>query len=102
MRTDNYKGGSEFNYRSEYVTREGVQEFESLAYLNGHWLIYSIPPGVEILGLRYRETRYDTDFAGSFECDDPFLNTLWLKSRNTMIVNMRDSIQDPDRERAQW
>src|ERR1035437_5721139 len=102
MRTDNYKGGSEYNFRSEYVTREGVQEFESLAYLNGHWLIYSIPSGVEILDLRYRETRYDTDFTGSFECDDPFLNKLWMKCRNTMIVNMRDSIQDPDRERAQW
>ena len=102
MRTDNYKSGSEYNFRSEYVTREGVQKFESLAYLNGHWLIYSIPPGVEILDLRYRETRYDTDFTGSFECDDPFLNKLWMKCRNTMIVNMRDSIQDPDRERAQW
>jgi hypothetical protein len=102
MRTDNYKGGSEYNYRSEYVTKEGVQEFESLAYLNGHWMIYAIPAGVEILELRYRETRYDTDFTGVFECDDPFLNKLWLKCRTTMNVNMRDAIQDPDRERSQW
>ncbi len=102
MRTDNYKGGSEYNFRSEYVTCDGVQEFESLAYLNGHSMIYSIPAGVEILDLRYRETRYDTDWVGRFECDDPFLNTLWLKCRHTMNVNMRDSIQDPDRERAQW
>ena len=102
MRTDNYKGGSEYNYRAEYITTDGVQEFESLAYLNGHWMIYSIPPGVEILDLRYRETRYDTDHVGSFKCDDPFLNTLWIKARNTMNINMRDSIQDPDRERAQW
>jgi alpha-L-rhamnosidase len=102
MRTDNYKGGSEYNYRSEYITKEGVQEFESLAYLNGHWMIYSIPAGVEILELRYRETRYNTEFTGSFDCDDPFLNSLWIKCRNTMNVNMRDAIQDPDRERAQW
>jgi alpha-L-rhamnosidase len=102
MRTDNYKGGSEYNYRSEYVTKEGVQEFESLAYLNGHWMIYSIPAGVEILELRYRETRYNTEFTGTFDCDDPFLNSLWIKCRNTMNVNMRDAIQDPDRERAQW
>jgi len=102
MRTDNYKGGSEYNYRSEYITKEGVQEFESLAYLNGHWMIYSIPSGVEILELRYRETRYNTEFTGSFDCDDPFLNSLWFKCRNTMNVNMRDAIQDPDRERAQW
>lgn len=102
MRTDNYKGGGEYNYRSEYITKEGVQEFESLAYLNGHWMIYSIPAGVEILELRYRETRYNTEFTGSFDCDDPFLNSLWMKCRNTMNVNMRDAIQDPDRERAQW
>jgi hypothetical protein len=68
LRTDNYKGGSEYNYRSEYVTREGVQEFESLACLNGHWMIYSTPAGVEILDLRYRETRYDADFTGRFQC----------------------------------
>jgi alpha-L-rhamnosidase len=102
LRTDNYNGGSAYNYRSEYVTKDGVQEFESLPYLNGHWMIYSIPAGVEILGLRYRESRYDTDWVGRFDCDDPFLNSLWLKARNTMNVNMRDSIQDPDRERAQW
>ena len=102
IRTDNYKGGGEFNFRSEYVTRDGIQEFESLAYLNGHSVIYSFPPGVEILDLRYRETRYDTDFSGEFECADPFFNSLWIKARNTMNVNMRDGIQDPDRERAQW
>lgn len=102
IRSDNYNGGSELNLRAEYVTKEGIQEFESLPYINGHWIIYSFPKGVEILDLRYRESRFDTDWVGSFECDDPALNTLWMKSRNTMNVNMRDSIQDPDRERAQW
>ncbi|WP_164849986.1 alpha-L-rhamnosidase-related protein [Mucilaginibacter limnophilus] len=102
MRTDNYNGGSEFNYRAEYVTKEGVQEFESLAYLNGHEMIYTMPKGVEILELAYRETKYDTEFVGSFQSSDPFLDRLWLKCRNTMNVNMRDAIQDPDRERAQW
>ncbi len=102
LRSDNYKIGTEYTYRSEYLTREGVQEFESLPYLNGHWMIYSIPAGVEILDLRYRETRYDTEFVGRFECDDPFLNTLWRKCLYTMNLNMRDAIQDPDRERAQW
>lgn len=102
MRTDNYKGGSEYNFRAEYITREGVQEFESLAYLNGHWMIYTIPPGVEILDLRYRETRYDTDYVGSFISNDAFINSLATKARNTMNLNMRDCIQDPDRERAQW
>jgi alpha-L-rhamnosidase len=102
IRTDNYKGGSEYNYRSEYITSEGVQEFESIAYLNGHWVIYDIPKGVELLSMKYRQTRYDTDVVGCFECDDPFFNTLWQKALYTMNVNMRDAIQDPDRERAQW
>lgn len=103
--TDNYRVGGERGeptYRTEYETREGEQEFESLAYLNGHWMIYTIPAGVEILALRYRETRYNTDFVGAFECDDPFFNRLWIKALYTMNVNMRDGIQDPDRERAQW
>ena len=65
-------------------------------------MIYNIPAGVEILELRYRETRFNTDFVGNFVCDDQFLNNLWMKCRNTMNVNMRDAIQDPDRERAQW
>ena len=102
IRTDNYNGGSEYNIRAEYLTRDGVQEFESPAYLNGHDVLYAFPAGVEIIDLRYRETRYDTDFTGYFESDDPFLDRLWLKCRHTMNVNMRDSIQDPDRERAQW
>ncbi|MBV5349431.1 glycoside hydrolase, partial [bacterium] len=55
MRTDNFNGGGEYNFHSEYITKEGVQEFESLPYLNGHWMIYGIPAGVEILELRYRE-----------------------------------------------
>jgi hypothetical protein len=102
IRTDNYRGGSEYNLRAEYITRDGEQEFETPAYLNGHAVIHTFPAGIEILDLRYRETRYDSDFTGYFECDDPFLNRLWLKCRNTMNINMRDSIQDPDRERAQW
>ena len=102
IRTDNYIGGGTSNIRAEYITKEGIQVFEALAYLNGHEVHYTIPPGVKILDLRYRETRLDTDFAGSFQCDDPFLNTLWIKARNTMNINMRDAIQDPDRERSQW
>ena len=102
IRTDNYIGGGTSNIRAEYITRDGTQEFEALAYLNGHEVHYTIPEGIEILDLKYRETRYNTDFAGAFECDDPFLNKLWIKSRNTMNINMRDAIQDPDRERSQW
>jgi len=103
MRTDDYKGGGEYNSRSEYVTKEGIQEFESLAYINGHSMIYMIPAGVEIIGLRYRETRYNTQFNGRFVCDDTLLNKLWSKCVTTLNLNMRDNFMDcPDRERAQW
>jgi hypothetical protein len=105
MRTDNYVVGGKRGaptIRAEYVTRQGVQQFESPAYVTGHAVLYDIPEGVRILALRYRQTSYDTHLIGSFSCDDHFYTTLWNKSRNTMILNMRDGIQDPDRERAQW
>jgi hypothetical protein len=102
IRTDNYLGGSEPNIRTEYVTRTGIQEFETPAYMNGHQVIYTFPKEVKVLELKYRETRYNTIYVGSFKSNDSFLNTLWQKSLNTMNVNMRDAIQDPDRERAQW
>lgn len=102
IRTDNYLGGSEPNIRTEYVTKSGVQEFETPAYMNGHQVIYSFPKQVKVLELKYRETRYNTSYVGSFASSDSFLNKLWEKSINTMNVNMRDAIQDPDRERAQW
>ncbi len=103
MRTDNYEGGSEYNVRAEYVTQGGVQEYESLGWMNGHEMIYTMPAGIKILELKFRETGFDTEFAGSFECDDPFYNTLWEKSVRTLYVTMRDTYFDcPDRERAQW
>jgi len=103
IRTDNYKGGSEPNVRAEYVTREGVQEYESLGWMNGHSVRYTIPAGVKILALKYRETGFDAESVGSFRCDDPFYNTLWEKARRTLYITMRDNYMDcPDRERAQW
>ncbi|MEQ8839119.1 MAG: alpha-L-rhamnosidase C-terminal domain-containing protein [Lacipirellulaceae bacterium] len=103
IQTDNYRGGSEPNVRAEYITREGVQEFESLGWISGHEVRYSIPEGVKVLSLKYRETGYDTEFTGSFQCDDPDLNTLWQKAQRTLYVTMRDTYMDcPDRERAQW
>ena len=102
MRTDNYKGGSEYNVRTEYITKEGIQQFETFGYMNGHEVLYNIPAGVKIISLKYRETRYNAERVGEFSCSDSFYNKLWQKSYNTLNVNMRDAIQDPDRERAQW
>lgn len=103
IQTDNYKGGSELNVRAEYITREGVQEYENYGWMNGHEIWYVIPEGVKVLDLKFRETGYDTEFSGSFECNDPFYNELWKRSARTLYITMRDTYMDcPDRERAQW
>ena len=103
IRTDHYRGGGPPNVRAEYVTRDGLQTYENLGWMNGHEVLYQIPKGVEIIDLKYRETGFDTEFAGRFQCDDPFLNRLRQKAERTLYVTMRDTYFDcPDRERAQW
>lgn len=88
---------------SVYYTTDGEQEYEGLGWINGEYMYYTIPAGVTIHKLQYRETGYDTEFAGSFECDDKFLNKLWQKSLRTLYITMRDTFMDcPDRERVQW
>ena len=86
-----------------YITRAGVQEFEALAWMNGHNVLYEIPAGIKILALKYRETGYDTNLSGTFTCENEFYNRLWTKAQRTLYVTMRDNYMDcPDRERAQW
>jgi hypothetical protein len=103
IRMDNYNGGGPPNVRAEYVTRNGVQEYENLGWMNGHEVHYTIPAGFKILALKYRETGYNTDFTGTFECDDDFLNRYREKAVRTLYITMRDTYYDcPDRERAQW
>ncbi len=103
MRTDDYMGGSEYNVRGEYVTKDGVQEYESLGWMNGHKMIYTLPKGVRPISLQYRETGYDTVFTSNFQCDVDFYNRFWKKAERTLYVTMRDSYFDcPDRERSHW
>lgn len=103
IRTDHHRGGGEPGIRAEYLAREGRQTHESLGWMNGHEVRYTVPAGVTVHALRYRETRYATDFTGAFASDDPFLDRLWQKSRRTLLLTMRDNYMDcPDRERAQW
>ena len=86
-----------------YYTKDGDQEYESLGWMNGEYISYTIPARVTVQSLKYRETGYDSEFSGNFECSDVFLNRLWQKSLRTLYVTMRDSFMDcPDRERAQW
>jgi len=103
IKTDHYKGGGEINVRGEYVTSDGEQAYENLGWMNGEVVYYSIPKGVKVIDLMYRETGYDTEFSGYFKSDDPFFNTLWQKAKRTLYVTMRDTYMDcPDRERSQW
>ena len=103
IRTDTYRIDNTPSVRAEYVTRAGPQSYESLGWMNGQSVIYTIPAGMKIVSLSYRETGYATRFSGAFTCDDPFFNTLWEKARRTLYVTMRDNYMDcPDRERAQW
>ncbi len=105
IQTDNfdYMGLDVASVRAEYVTKAGRQQYESLGWMNGHVVKYLIPKGVKINGLSYRETGFNCEFSGTFNCSDPFYTKLWNKSRRTLYVTMRDTYMDcPDRERAQW
>lgn len=103
IRTDNFMGGGAPNIHAKYITRDGVQEFEALGWMNGHEVFYTVPAGVKVLGLKYRETGYNADFRGSFQSGDPDLDLLWKKAARTLYITMRDTYMDcPDRERAQW
>ncbi len=101
--TDDYWIGPARAFYTQYIAREGEQEFETPIWANGHSVYYDIPQGVEVIDLKYRESGFDTDFVGQFECDNDFCNNLWLKAQRTLYVTMRDNYMDcPDRERAQW
>ncbi|WP_430813807.1 alpha-L-rhamnosidase C-terminal domain-containing protein [Carboxylicivirga sp. RSCT41] len=101
--TDHYYGGGHPNVRGEYITRDRIQEYENLGWMNGQKVNYIIPEGIKVLDLKYRETGYNTEFTGSFNCNDDFYNRLWSKALRTLYVTMRDTYMDcPDRERAQW
>jgi alpha-L-rhamnosidase len=103
IKTENFMGGGEPNVYAQYVSRKGLQDYESYGWMNGHSVIYKIPTGVKVLELKYRETGYNTEFAGSFNSSDDFLNKIWQKAQRTLYVTMRDNYMDcPDRERAQW
>lgn len=97
-----YNGGAT-NVRAEYITKQGYQAFEGLGWMNGQKVYYIIPDGVKLRSLKFRETGYNAEFAGSFSCGDDLLNRLWKKASRTLYVNMRDNFMDcPERERAQW
>lgn len=103
IKTDCYEDVNGDSVKCTYLTKDGVQDFESFAWMNGEKVYYEIPAGVKIISLGYRETGYDTEMVGNFESDNEFFNKLWQMADRTLYVNMRDSYMDcPNRERAQW
>ena len=77
------------------------ESYEAKHWISGEGALYTIPPGVNVISVQYRETGYDTRFAGSFTCDDEDYNTLWRKGARTAYLCMRDHFYDcPDRERV--
>lgn len=82
-------------------TQAGENTYEAKNWVSGEGAIYTIPAGVTVKSVQYRETGYNTTFAGSFECSDSDLTTLWNKAARTAYICMRDHFYDcPDRERV--
>ena len=83
------------------ATAAGQRIYEAKNWVSGEGAVYTIPAGVIVKAVQYRETGYDTTFAGSFECNDADYNILWKKAARTAYLCMRDHFYDcPDRERV--
>ncbi|HTQ09363.1 MAG TPA: alpha-L-rhamnosidase C-terminal domain-containing protein, partial [Fimbriimonadaceae bacterium] len=83
------------------TTEAGDHVYEAKNWISGEGAIYTIPPGVVVKAVKFRETGYDTSFAGSFECSDEDYNILWRRAARTAYLCMRDHFYDcPDRERT--
>lgn len=98
-----YNYGQELAYKTK--ADDALQEFEGYNYLNGDVVYYTIPQGITVNELKYRETGFDTMSAGVFSStdNDGFWNILWEKAKRTLYLCMRDSYVDcPDREKQQW
>ncbi|WP_406826901.1 alpha-L-rhamnosidase C-terminal domain-containing protein [Pedobacter sp. KACC 23697] len=103
INTDHSKSGGTDNLRAEYITKKGIQEYESYGWLNGEKIILVVPKAVKVTAIKYRETGYNAEPSGAFTSSDEFYNRFWKKAQRTLYVNMRDNYFDcPDRERAQW
>ena len=103
IRTNHSFAGATWNIRAEYVTKSGLQLYESLGWMNGETLFIRLDPKIKVNMVGYRQTAYDAEDRSEFHFDNPFFERFWKKAVSTLRVNMRDNFFDcPDRERAQW
>lgn len=90
-------------HRAEYICAEGEQEFEMWDWIYGESIIFTVPEGVRVSELGYRESGYDSRVTGDFVCEDERVNRLFEKCVRTLQICMRENYMDcPDRERGQW
>jgi hypothetical protein len=83
------------------TTVENVHAYEARHWVSGEGAVYTIPAGVTVQAVQYRETGYDTAFEGAFTCNDEDYNILWHKAARTAYLCMREHFYDcPDRERV--
>jgi len=99
--------GDEYNryngHRAEYICKPGINRFESIGYMFGEQIIISMSTPIEDLAIGYRDSGYDTEITGFFNCDCEIVNKLVEKAARTLKVCIRDNYMDcPDRERGQW
>jgi alpha-L-rhamnosidase len=87
----------------KFTTSQGENTWEMPGWVSGEGAIYTIPAGVKVLKVQYRETGYPTEVAGSFRCNDQDFNVLWQKATRTLYLCIREHYMDcPDRERSEW
>ncbi len=92
-----------YGHRLEFICKPGLNRLEGCIRLYGEKILVRCGPSAQIEKIGYRETGYDTDITGSFQCSDPIVNRLVEKAARTLSVCMRDNFMDcPDRERGQW
>ena len=105
MRTDTgqYDNEGTASVRSEYRVKSGRQQWESYGWMSGEQLILTVPKGITVHAVGYRETGYDVDFTAGLVSDHSDVNRLMQMAQRTLYINMRDTYFDtPDRERALW
>ncbi|MBQ1232500.1 MAG: hypothetical protein IIX86_03110, partial [Clostridia bacterium] len=62
-----------------------------LDWIFGEECIFTVPDGVSVSELGYRESGYDSKITAKFECDDIRVNRLFEKCARTLAVCMREN-----------
>jgi alpha-L-rhamnosidase len=88
-----------------FVARGGEQEFMPFTPKGGRFFeVHVKSPGpIKFVKQGFLERTYYAEPTGTFTCDDPLLNKIWLTGVNTVRSCSEDSFVDcPTRERGQW